>query len=202
MSTYTRKIIAVRGDTQSGDSGGLLNPATLYPVVGIDEEGAKVIETYEEAHLNPVQRQLWKWSEEDRANVQALAEKDDVVFLEMGDMTQGARFTDDLKETSLSRQTITSYYNSLPWLGMENVFTMRAVKGTGVHVWGEGQHRDHPDHAPAAAVSPERCQDILPLPFVGGSFFDRCCPPWSRSRDPKLDPRQRLRIVREVHPHG
>lgn len=135
---FVRKILAVRGDTQSGHAGGLLNPETLFPVIGFDEAGERVIEDYEEAHLNPVQKKLWGWSESDRANIQKLAGHDEIVFIEMGDMTQGARFTDDLKETSLSRQTISSYYNSLPWLGVENVRRMRAVKGTGVHVWGEG----------------------------------------------------------------
>lgn len=135
---YTRKIIVIRGDTQSGHAGGLLNPEAVFPVIGIDAGGRRVIEDYEQAQLNPVQRQLWKWSEDDREKVKKLAGKDEIIFIEMGDMTQGARFTDDLKETSLSRQTLTSFYNSLPWLGMDTVRRMRAVKGTGVHVWGEG----------------------------------------------------------------
>jgi hypothetical protein len=135
---FNRKIIAIRGDTQSGHAGGLLNPEAMFPVVGIDASGKAVVEDYEEAKLNPVQRQLWKWSEADRESVQALAGKDEIVFIEMGDMTQGVRFTDDLAETSLSRQMLSSFYNSLPWLGMDHVHTMRAVKGTGVHVWGEG----------------------------------------------------------------
>lgn len=135
---YSRKIVAIRGDTQSGHAGGLLNPEAVFPVVGFDPKGKKVVEDYEDAQLNPVQKQLWKWSEQDRENVKKLAGSDEIVFVEMGDMTQGARFTDDLKETSLSRQTITSFHNSLPWLGMDAVRRMRAVKGTGVHVWGEG----------------------------------------------------------------
>jgi hypothetical protein len=135
---FSRKIIAIRGDTQSGHSGGLLNPETVFPVMGIDAAGKKVVEDYEEASLNPVQRQLWEWSEADRESVRELAGRDEIVFVEMGDMTQGARFTDDLAETSLSRQTLISFSNALPWLGMENVKRMRAVKGTGVHVWGEG----------------------------------------------------------------
>lgn len=128
----------MRGDTQSGHAGGLLNPETVFPVIAINDAGKKVVDGYEEATLNPVQKRLWKWSEEDRANVRTLAGKDEIVFIEMGDMTQGVRFTDDLKETSLSRQVISSYHNSMPWLEMKNVKRMRSVKGTGVHVWGEG----------------------------------------------------------------
>lgn len=136
--TYKRTILIVRGDTQSGHAGGLLNPETTYPVIGIDSQGAKVVAEWETVHLNPVQRQLWEWSEADREEIRKLAGKDRAVFLEMGDMTQGVRFTDDLQETALSRQTIASFHNSLPWVGMRCVTKMRAVKGTGVHVWGEG----------------------------------------------------------------
>jgi hypothetical protein len=135
---YSRKVIVARGDTQSGHAGGLLNPETLFPVVVINEEGNQVVDGYEEAKPNPVQRRLWKWSEEDRANVMKLAGKDEIIFVEMGDMTQGNIFKDDLQETALSRQMIVSFYNSMPWVGIENVKRMRAVKGTGVHVWGEG----------------------------------------------------------------
>lgn len=134
---YNRKVIAIRGDTQSGHAGGLMNPETIFPVIGFDGE-KKVIDDSEEAQLNPVQKQLWEWSEDDRENVRKLAGTDEIIFIEMGDMTQGARFTDDLSEIALSRQMIVSFHNSLPWVGMENVKRMRAVKGTGVHVWGEG----------------------------------------------------------------
>lgn len=138
MTRYTRKIIAVRGDTQSGHAGGLCNPETQFPEIDINAEGTAVISGYSSPDINPVQRRLWEWSEQDRSNVRTLAGKDEILFVEMGDMTQGARFTDDLQETSLSRQVIISYYNSLPWLELPTVRRMRAVKGTGVHVWGEG----------------------------------------------------------------
>jgi hypothetical protein len=135
---YNRKIIAIRGDTQSGHAGGLLNPEAQIPVMAIDEEGKRVVDGYETAHLNPVQERLWEWSESDRGEIGKLAAGDEIIFIEMGDMTQGARFVDDLKDASLLRQTIISFYNFMPWMEMENLRRMRAVKGTGVHVWGEG----------------------------------------------------------------
>lgn len=138
MRKYNRKIMVVRGDTQSGHAGGLCNPETQFPVIGIDAQKNKVIQGYSSPTLNPVQEQLWKWSEQDRGDVRTLAGKDEIVFVEMGDMTQGARFTDDLAETSLSHQVLISFYNTLPWLELPTLRTMRAVKGTGVHVWGEG----------------------------------------------------------------
>lgn len=138
MIDYKRIIIAVRGDTQAGHDGGLLNPETLFPVLEIDEEKQQVCVGFEKAHLNPVQRQLWKWAEEDRGKIRDLAGQDEIVFLEMGDMTQGVRFTDNLQLASLDRQTIAALWNAVPWLAMDQVHTMRAVKGTGVHVWGDG----------------------------------------------------------------
>jgi hypothetical protein len=138
MKKYQRKIIVARGDTQSGHAGGLLNPDTVFPTVDVDEGGRRVIIGYEPAALNAIQKRMWAWTMEDLANVRSLAGKDEVIFIEMGDMTQGNRFIDDLSETALSRQVWISFFNSKPWLEIPNVKRMRAVRGTGVHVWGEG----------------------------------------------------------------
>lgn len=138
MKKYTRKIVIARGDTQSGHAGGLLNPETIIPTVDIDKQGRKVVSGYEEVRLNPVQKRMWQWTQADLKEVKKLAGKDEMVFIEMGDMTQGNVFKDDLAETSMSKQVWISFYNSKPWLDIPNVRRMRAVKGTGVHVWGEG----------------------------------------------------------------
>jgi len=138
MKKYTRKIVIARGDTQSGHAGGLLNPETVIPTVDIDKQGRKVVSGYEEVRLNPVQKRMWQWTQADLKEVKKLAGKDEMVFIEMGDMTQGNVFKDDLAETSMSKQVWISFYNSKPWLDIPNVRRMRAVKGTGVHVWGEG----------------------------------------------------------------
>ena len=138
MPKSKRTIIAIRGDTQGGHAGGLLNPETQIPDVGIDEAGERVITDWRTIELRPVQKQLWKWHMEDMANVRALAGKDEIIFLEMGDLTQGGIFKDDLDENSLNAQVIISHYNCTPWLDLPNVQRMYIVKGTGVHVWGEG----------------------------------------------------------------
>ena len=138
MKKYTRKIIIARGDTQSGHAGGLLNPETVVPTVDLDKNGKKVVSGYEDVKPNPVQRRMWQWTQADLKEVRKLAGNDEIVFIEMGDMTQGNVFKDDLAEASLSKQVWISFYNSKPWLDLPNVRRMRAVKGTGVHVWGEG----------------------------------------------------------------
>lgn len=138
MSKYKRTILAVRGDTQGGHAGGLLNPETLVPDVAIDEEGKTVVTGWRHIEPRPVQAQLWKWHMQDMAEVRSLAGKDEIVFMEMGDLTQGARFTDDLDENGLNTQVVISRWNCTPWLDLPNVEKMYIVKGTGVHVWGEG----------------------------------------------------------------
>lgn len=138
MTKYRRKILAVRGDTQGGHAGGLVNPDTLIPEMDIDENGKEVIAGWRHPEMRPVQKRLWAWHIKDLSNVRTLAGKDEIIFLEMGDLTQGSVFKDDLAETSLSAQVILSQWLCKPWMDLPNVQKMRIVKGTGVHVWGEG----------------------------------------------------------------
>lgn len=137
-SKYTRTIIAVRGDTQGGSSVGLVNPETKIPDIGILENGREVFNGWRTPELRPVQRTLWKWHTEDLENIKKLAGKDRIVFLEMGDMTQGNIFKDNLSEITLSGQYFVSKYNTIPILKIPTVSHLYIVKGTGVHVWGEG----------------------------------------------------------------
>lgn len=135
---YKRTIIAIRGDTQSGHAGGLANPETRIPDLDLDEEGRIVLVGYRNPELRPIQKHLWKWHTQDLENINKLANGDPIVWLEMGDLTQGNVFKDDLDETSLSGQYFMSKWNTLPLLDMPNVKAMYLVRGTGVHVWGEG----------------------------------------------------------------
>lgn len=138
IGAYKRTIIAVRGDTQGGSSVGLVNPNTKIPDNGILENGREVFNGWRNPELRPVQRKLWQWHTEDLDNIKKLAGKDNIVFVEMGDMTQGNVFKDDLAEISLSGQYFVSKWNTIPILKIPNVTHLYIVKGTGVHVWGEG----------------------------------------------------------------
>lgn len=135
---YRRIILAVRGDTQGGHAGGLLNPETQIPTYVIDPVTKdKVLEGWHTPELRPVQRQLWEWHEQDREKIGELAGTDELVMLEMGDLTQGSVFKDDLDETSLSAQVVISAYSMYPWLEMRQVRRVYMSRGTGVHLWGE-----------------------------------------------------------------
>lgn len=48
MPKYKRTIIAVRGDTQGGHAGGLLNPETEIPVLGT-KDGKVVVDAWRKA---------------------------------------------------------------------------------------------------------------------------------------------------------
>lgn len=139
MPKYRRRIIAIRGDTQGGHSGGLLNPETEFPDVDITESGDRIIKGYSHRELRPVQKRLWQWHEEGRQEIQKLAGKDPITFLELGDMTQGDYYKDNLAEAQLNSQVVISRWNMRPWLTMKQVKKTLISKGTSVHVWGDGQ---------------------------------------------------------------
>ena len=137
-SKYKRVIVAVRGDTQGGHSGGLLNPETDFPDIALDESGRRVVTGFSRRELRPIQKKLWEWHEDARNQIGRLAGKDDLIFLELGDMTQGNTFTDNLAEAELNAQVIIARYNMIPWMRMRQIKKVRVTKGTGVHVWGNG----------------------------------------------------------------
>jgi hypothetical protein len=134
---YQRTIIAIRGDTQGGQAVGLLNPETQIPDVEIDENDELKV-SWRTPELRPVQRKLWEWHEGWRKDIQKLADGDPITFIEMGDMTQGNVFKDDMAEISLSGQYFISKWSMVPWMEMPEVKRVYITKGTGVHVWGEG----------------------------------------------------------------
>jgi hypothetical protein len=135
---FKRTIIAIRGDTQSGHAGGLANPNAELPDFDIDEEGNTILTGYRNPELRPIQRHLWKWHTQDLENINNLANGNPIVWLEMGDLTQGNVFKDDLAINNMSEQWFLSFWNTLPLLDMPNVKAMYIMRGTGVHGWGEG----------------------------------------------------------------
>ena len=141
MATYKRTIIAVRGDTQGGHAGGLVNPETQIPDLDIDEAGRSVFVGWRTPELRPVQKRLWQWHTEILGDIRKLANGDPIVFIEMGDQTQGNVFKDDLAEINLSSQYFIAKWNSFPLLDIPNVSTFYAVKGTGVTCGGRGRPR-------------------------------------------------------------
>jgi len=134
---YDRRIIAVRGDTHAGHDGGLKNPDTLLPVIDTDENNREVLR-WEPVTLRPFQRKLWKWHESARAEIKALAGTDPITFIDIGDLTQGTWWRDNLGETQMSDQYFISKWNTEPWITMPEVKQAFLVKGTSVHNFGNG----------------------------------------------------------------
>ena len=139
MPKYKRVILLPLGDKQAGHSGALVNPETQIPVIEFDRiTKSRVVTGHEYPQLSSIQKDMWNWHERDRLEIGKLAGKDPIIYIGMGDETQGGVFKDNLKENSLSVQYLISYNNMIPWLEMKQVKTVRFVKGTSVHLWGDG----------------------------------------------------------------
>lgn len=133
---FTRHIIAVRGDTHAGQDDGLKNPATLIPAV--DEKGNRQEDVFTPVSLRPFQKKLWQWHEDARGEIAKLARKDPIYFLEMGDITEGGVFKDNVGEYKMSDQYFIAKASFEPWLEMPQVKRVYIVKGTSVHTFGSG----------------------------------------------------------------
>lgn len=144
----TRKIIAIRSDIQGGSSYGLLNPTTM--LYREDKDGNPF---YVPVQLNPIQEYLWDIDCWARESVFALAGKDEVVYIENGDMTQGNVFSDGLVSGKEVDHVQIAVDCIIPWIEHKNVNTVRLTKSTGVHAFRE--------HSADVAVS-TRLKDAYP----------------------------------------
>jgi len=128
-----RRIVADISDTHGGHKAGLLNPdTTLYDE---DERGNLVPW---KPQLTHIQLYLWRCYLDDRDSTIKLAGDDEIVLIHCGDLTQGVTFPEHLVSTRRYDQIEIAFNNLIPWLELPNVRTVRIVKGTGVHVMGEG----------------------------------------------------------------
>jgi len=132
---YDRRIIALRGDTQAGHKGGLENPDTLLPAIVLNKDGGRRIKGWKHVSLEPMQERLWSWHEGWRKDIGKLAGSDPITLVEMGDMTQGVIFPDNVSELDLSEQYFIAKGTINPWLAMKQVKQTYIAKGTGVHTW-------------------------------------------------------------------
>ncbi len=149
MPKYTRHIIAVRGDTHAGHDGGLKNPNTLIPEIDIDEHDQEVV-VWAPVRLKPFQKRLWKWHEDARLSIQKMAGTDPITFIDMGDLTHGTFWRDNISETQMSDQYFISKWNTSPWVEMPEVKRAYIVKGTSVHNFGNGSSETMLAHALAS----------------------------------------------------
>lgn len=127
---YNRKILATMSDPHNGHILGLANPETELQ----DDDGR-----FYNPELNGYQLYLWnKIYLPAIENTIKLAEKDDIVLLELGDSTQGNKYPNEQMTTRMADQLRLAKWSFIPWLQHKNVKTIRLTKGTGSHVFGEG----------------------------------------------------------------
>ena len=125
----------MRGDTHSGQEGGLKNPETLLPKRSISEDGTREIESWEPVTLTPFQKKMWVWHEEARKAIGELAGNDPITLIEMGDMTHGGVLKDDVSEISMSDQYFVSKGTVTPWLKMPQLAQLYIARGSAWHTW-------------------------------------------------------------------
>jgi hypothetical protein len=88
-------------------------------------------------HLNSKQLDLWKIYEDGLNKTFDLAGKDEVVSFDVGDITHGDKYDEDLLEGGIAPQFIASAETYYPVLDRPNVKTLRIAEGTSAHNFGE-----------------------------------------------------------------
>jgi len=122
------------GDDHAGNKLGLLNPETKLPE---ETETGEII--YKTPELTEIQKFLWQtFTEEYLPKIKILAGDDEIVLIKMGDGTQGMKYVSELVSTRMADQMLIQYKNIEPLLQLPNISSVRLVKGTGAHSFGEG----------------------------------------------------------------
>jgi hypothetical protein len=130
---YKRVILLVLSDKHAGSTLGLTNPETQL----LNEHGDVRF-----PHLNEIQTYLWELYIKIKEKTEEIANGDDIVILDLGDNTQGLKYSTELATTKLADHLRIASYNMYPLLDMKNVKVLRFCTGTGWHVFGEGSTED------------------------------------------------------------
>jgi len=128
---YRRVVLAMIGDTHAGSRGGLTNPETVLE----GDDGPR------KPSLSALQGQFWEWHEEARKEIGKLAGQDELILVEMGDLTQGGKYRDGVSESALGDQYVIAKENIMPWLRMPVLKRVYFATGTGAHTFGDGLRR-------------------------------------------------------------
>lgn len=128
-----RRVLACEADEHAGHKLGLMNPETV--LIEEAEDGTLTPYTPE---LTMVQEWLWKLRQNNLERLAEIAGRDEVVYIHAGDITHGLKYPQHLVSNRMSDQILMAVANVRPVLGTKRVRTVRLIKGTGVHVFGEG----------------------------------------------------------------
>ena len=128
-----RNILVAMADSHGGNNQGLLNPET---VLERDDESGQ--QHKYNPQLTPFQELVFDSYLGHIEKVKQLAGRDKIVFMHVGDLTQGNRYEENWVSSRLSDQILIAYYNLTPWMELKNIELIRLAKGTGVHVFKEG----------------------------------------------------------------
>jgi hypothetical protein len=129
----TRTIIVFETDKHAGHKHGLLNPDSV--ISREDQEGELY---YEKVSLTAIQQYLWELGSENKKKANKLASKSNIVYFDLGDQTQGKAHPAELVSTNALDQVGFAIDNLKPWLENSKVKSVRLVKGTASHEFGNG----------------------------------------------------------------
>ena len=87
--------------------------------------------------LNSKQLELWGIYKKGLSKTFDLAGKDEVIAFDLGDITHGNKYDEDLLAGGVAPQIIASAETFYPVLDKQNVKTLRIVEGTSAHNFGE-----------------------------------------------------------------
>ena len=128
----SRCVVAFFADTHGGHRLSLLNPTTK--LLEQDEEG--VPHTWTPALTSP-QRWLWDCYQDDIADVWEFCGDDPLAAFHVGDPTWGAKYPEDLVDTSVYGQVMIAVANMSPWFDIPNLVAFRLEEGTNSHEFGQ-----------------------------------------------------------------
>jgi len=135
MAKSKRCIVVAESDSHGGNKLGLLNPNTVLPKEEIHEDGETISE-WVQPTLTKTQERLWEIRQDGIKKVSDLANRDPIHVLELGDLTQGNKYPNELVSSRDGDQSLIAYYNMLPWYKEKNVKSVTYSKGTGGHTFG------------------------------------------------------------------
>ena len=133
MAKERRVILVDLSDTHAGSKLALMSPDVKLH----DEDEAGNLVKYA-PELTASQRHLWNVYQKCINFTSEYAEKDEILVIHNGDLTQGMKYPRALVSTRVSDQVAIAVENLSPWLELPNVKHLRISVGTGAHNLTEG----------------------------------------------------------------